>query len=355
MRFDASPAGNLSARQGDILAAIVELYLLHGEPVASQPIALRLGISSATVRNAMVDLSEAGYLDQPHTSAGRVPTAKAFRLHVEQLRGEDRLATAHLSEQSRSCIDSQLAGVAGTEAFLERTSRVLASLSSGVGVALAGAHGYDLLEHVHFQRLAQRKVLAVVVTRSGVVRDRVLPLSHDLSTPELEAAARYLNDNFRGWSIDLVRSELAHRAEQERSQYQQMVQAAEDLWSRTLPAEGTQTVYVEGVANLIGGDNDRVRLRDMLIALEAKERLVALLNAYVSIEPGTVRVIFDLETQAPEMHGLVLVAAPALLDGAHRGTVGVIGLQRMHYQNTINAVHYVAQLFTHMQQGGGPA
>ena len=338
----------LHARQRAILSAVIELYVQTGEPVASQAIANISGLSSATVRNTMAELADAGMLEQPHTSAGRVPTARAFRLHVEQIRGENRLAPSRLPEGSRAQIDTHLQGIAGAGAFLERTSQVLAALSSGVGVALATAQVGDLLEHVHFQRLAPRKVLAVVVTRSGAVRDRVLLLDRELTSSELEGASRYLNENFRGWSVERVRAELATRAERERSEYQRMLQSAEELWSRAVPDDRSseQTLYLEGVSNLLSGaDGDRARLREMLSALEAKERLVALLGAYVDSHERSVRVVFDMEERAPEMHGLVLVAAPAMIDGARRGTVGVIGTHRMHYENTINAVGYVAQLF----------
>ena len=345
----------LHARQRAILSAAIELYVQTGEPVASQAIASVSGLSSATVRNTMAELADAGMLEQPHTSAGRIPTARAFRLHVEQIRKENRLAPSLLPQRSRTQIDMHLMGIAGAESFFERTSQVLASLSSGVGVALASVHAGDLLEHVHFQRLAQRKVLAVVVTRSGAVRDRVLLLTSDLTTSDLENAARYLNENFRGWSIERVQAEIAMRAERERSEYQRMLQSAEELWSRAVPADRSQeqTLFVEGVSNLLGGaDGDRVRLREMLAALEAKEQLVTLLTAYVDSQDGSVRVVFNMGERAPEMQGLVLIAAPALRDGARRGTVGVIGTHRMHYENTINAVGYVAQLFA-MSLGDG--
>ncbi len=349
----------LHARQRAILAAAVELYVQTGEPVASQAIANTSGLSSATVRNTMAELADAGMLEQPHTSAGRIPTARAFRLHVEQIRGENRIAPRLLPQQSRTQIDSQLGGIAGAEAFLERTSQVLASLSSGVGVALATAHAGDVLEHVHFQRLAQRKVLAVVVTRSGAVRDRVLMLTNDLNTKDLEDASRYLNENFRGWSVERVRAEIAARAERERSEYQRMLQSAEELWRRAVPDGSTSegTLFVEGVSNLlVAADTDRGRLREMLAALEEKDRLVALLTAYVDSQDGTVRVVFNMEERAPQMQGLVLIAAPAVLDGTRLGTVGVIGTQRMHYENTINAVGYVAQLFAQsLGDGADPA
>ncbi len=344
----------LHARQRAILSAAIELYVQTGEPVASQAIANISGLSSATVRNTMVELADAGMLEQPHTSAGRIPTARAFRLHVEQIRGENRIAPRLLPERSRTQIDAHLLGVVGADAFFERTSQVLASLSSSVGVALATVHEGDLLEHVHFQRLAQRKVLAVVVTRSGAVRDRVLMLNSDLTLHDLENAARYLNENFRGWSVERVRAEIAARAERERHEYQRLLQSAEELWSRAVPDDRSQeqTLFVEGVSNLLSGaDTDRGRLREMLAALEAKERLVALLAAYVDSQEGSVRVIFNMEERAPEMQGLVLIAAPALIDGTRRGTVGVIGTQRMHYENTINAVGYVAHLLAQSLSG----
>lgn len=338
----------LHARQQAILAAAIELYVQTGEPVASQAIATVSGLSSATVRNVMAELADAGMLEQPHTSAGRIPTARAFRLHVEQIRGANRIAPRWLPVESRTQIDAQLQGLGGIGAFFERTPQVLAALSSGVGLALATAQPGDLLEHVHFQRLALKKVLAVVVTRSGAVRDRVLLLERDLSMSDLETASRYLNENFRGWDVERVRAEIAARAERERSEYQRLLQAAEELWSRAVPDDRSleQSVYVEGVSNLLGAaDKDGVRLREMLAALEAKERVVALLTAYVNSEERSVRVIFNMEECVPEMQGMVLVAAPAVVDGTVRGTVGVLATQRMHYENTINAVGYVAQMF----------
>ncbi len=352
-------AERVTARQRAILTAIVESYIETGEPVGSGTIA-RLqsgesaGLSSATVRNEMAELAEAGLLEQPHTSAGRVPTARAFRIYVEQLSGGARIDAARLSARSRMQIDSSFQGVAGTQAVLERTSHVLATLSSGVGVAIAAAADGDMLEHVHFSRLAPARVLAVVVTRSGLVRDRVLALDKDLTVRELEVAANFLNEHFRGWSVERVRAEIARLVERERSEYQRMLNSVQELWARAVPDGGvpSQTVYVDGVANLVGSQEDRERLREVLTALEAKQRLVELLNAYIDARQESVRVVFDLEEHAPEMSGLVLIAAPARMGGENRGTVGVIGTKRMHYENTMNAVSYIAQVFDRMLHPG---
>ena len=360
-------AERISARQRAILTAIVESYIETGEPVGSGTIAGTIarvqaggqggGLSPATVRNEMAELANEGLLEQPHTSAGRVPTARAFRMYVDQLAGGNeamgRVLGGH--RDLRSQIDSSFAGVSGTQAMLERTSHVLATVSSGVGVAVAMLDGGDTLEHVHFSRLGRGRVLAVVVTTSGLVRDRVLALDEtggDLTTAELEAASNFLNEHFRGWSIERVRAEIGRMVEQERSEYQRMLSSAEKLWAGAVPegGPGVRTVYVEGVANLLGNHavgnaEDVARLREVLAALEAKQRLVELLDAYIDARQESVRVIFDLEEQAPEMAGLVLIAAPARMAGDARGTVGVIGPKRIHYENTMNAVSYVAQVF----------
>jgi heat-inducible transcriptional repressor len=348
-------AYQMTTRQRQILTAIVESYISTGEPVSSGTIArmqtLGGAMSSATIRNEMADLADGGMLEQPHTSAGRIPSAEAFRMYVAQLHGGAAARLPGLSRaEVQSQIDTSFAGVAGAQALLARTSHVLATLSSGVGLAIGAIANADLLEHVHFSRLAAKRILAVLVTRSGMVRDRVLAIDRDLTIVELETAANFLNEHYRGWNIERVRAELARRIEHERTEYQQMISSAQELWAGTVPESGhaEQSVYVEGVANLVGLPEDRARLREMLSALEAKQRLVELLNAYIDTKQESVRVVFDLEEQAPEMAGLVLIAAPARVGGESVGTVGVIGPKRMHYENAMSAVSYVAQVFDRM-------
>jgi heat-inducible transcriptional repressor len=369
-------AERITARQRAILTAIVESYIETGEPVGSGTIAgtiarVRaggghgaLGLSSATVRNEMAELANEGLLEQPHTSAGRVPTARAFRMYVERLSGgsgarllggAQRLHMGSQRSHLESQIDTSFAGVTGTQAMLERTSHVLATVSSGVGVAVAMVSSGDTLEHVHFSRLAKGRVLAVVVTSSGLVRDRMLTMEADVTARELAVAANFLNEHFRGWSIERVRTEIGRLVEREQSEVQRLLTSVEELWAGAVPQGGasTQTVYVEGVANLlgargVGSAEDMARLREVLAALEAKQRLVELLDAYIDAKQESVRVIFDLEEHAPEMAGLVLIAAPARMAGDGHGTVGVIGPKRMHYENTMNAVSYIAQVFERM-------
>jgi heat-inducible transcriptional repressor len=382
------PDARVSPRERLVLTAIIELYIATGEPVASQAVARffadREGLSSATIRNVMASLGEAGLLEQPHTSAGRVPTASAFRYYVEQITqpetqmgrmaagasggslgampqgasqlGASPLASSPLgpsplSEARREQIEESFSGVTSTNDYLERTSHVLALLSSGLGVALASATAEQVLEHIHFSRLSTGRVLAVLVTQTGVVQDRVLTLDRELTHIELETAASYLNENFRGWHVERIRAEVARRVELEQAAYHQMLASVEELCRKGALAGGETgpAIFVDGMANLIAAEADRERLRQMLLALEAKQRLVELLTAYVDGRKQEVRVVVGLGLKglseaSQAMQDMVLIGAPARLGGANLGTVAVIAPTRIQYQEMIQAVSYIARL-----------
>jgi heat-inducible transcriptional repressor len=339
------PLGLPGGREREILTAIVETFIASGEPVGSRTIARasREGLSPATVRNVMADLADAGYLEQPHTSAGRVPTAEAYRYYVEQLSGE-----THLSKENQSIIQDTLTGVSDVQEFMERTSHVLSLISRGVGVTVASTGPRNALEHVYFSRLGDQKVLAVVVTRSGVVRDRVLRM--DIPQNDLDLAARYLNENFRGWTMEDMRAELARRIEAERGEYQQLMKSIERLYQQGALAsnEGSEdVVFVEGAANLVTGEKDRQRLQDMLRTLEEKEKVVKLLGAYLDTRTEAVRVVIGLDQDqaSSSLQNFVLIGAPARVGGEVRGSLAVIGPTRLDYQHTMSAVSYIARLF----------
>jgi len=357
------PETRISPRERVVLTAIIELYIATGEPVASQAVAHtfadREGLSSATVRNVMATLGEAGLLDQPHTSAGRVPTAAAFRYYVEQITQQGMQVggpagrgaqpgpmPAPLSEARRGQIEDSFAGVGSTNEYLQRTSHVLALISSGLGVALASSTAGQVLEHIHFSRLSAGRVLAVLVTQAGAVQDRVLSIERELTHIELETAARYLNENFRGWPIERIRAEVARRMEVEQEAYRAMLSSIEELCRRgALAGEGSgPAIFVDGMANLITAELDHERLRQMLLALEAKQRLVELLTAYVDGRQQEVRVVVGLDSTSPAMQDLVLIGAQARLGGTNLGTVAVIAPTRIQYQEMIQAVRYVARL-----------
>jgi heat-inducible transcriptional repressor len=333
---------NIGAREREILTAIVETFISTGEPVGSRTLARsnREGLSPASIRNVMADLSDAGFLEQPHTSAGRVPTTEAYRYYVEQISGNARLAP-----QEESMISDSLAGISDVQEFMERTSHVLSLISRNVGVAVATGGAKNALEHVYFSRLGDQKVLAVLVTRSGLVRDRVLRM--DLSQNDLDLAARYINENFRGWTMEAMRTELARRIEQERSEYDRLMHSIEQLYKQgALTGEqGGQAVFVEGAANLLSGEPDRQRLQEMLKTLEEKEKVVELLSVYLDVKQEAVRVVIGLDQAMPSMQNFVLIGAPARSGNDVMGSLAVIGPTRMDYQHTITAVSYIARLF----------
>jgi heat-inducible transcriptional repressor len=230
---------------------------------------------------------------------------------------------------------------------MERTSHVLSLISHGVGITVATSGPRNALEHVYFSRLADQKVLAVVVTRSGVVRDRVLRL--DIPQSDLDLAARYINENFRGWTMADMRAELARRLEQERSEYDRLMKSIEQLYQQGALAstDDTQAVYVEGAANLVTGHEDRQRLQEMLRTLEEKEKVVKLLGAYLDTRQEAVRVVIGLDEALPasNLQNFVLIGAPARVGGEVMGSLAVIGPTRLDYQHTMSAVSYIARLF----------
>ena len=342
-----TPSG-IGKREREILTAIVETYISTGEPVGSRTLARsnRENLSAASIRNVMADLADAGFLEQPHTSAGRVPTAHAYRFYVKQLTGEARLSPA-----DENLIQGTLQGTQDLQEFMERSSHVLSLISRGVGVTVSATPGQrNALEHVYFQRLADKKVLAVVVTRSGLVRDRVLRLEQDLSLADLEAAAAYINQNFRGWEMEALRGEIAKRLQQERSEYDRLMESVEQLCAQgALTTENTaQTVYVEGASNLVLTEQDKERLRQLLATLEEKQRVVDLLSAYLDARQEAVRVVVGLEDTMPHLNNFVLIGTPARVGDEVMGSLAVIGPTRMDYEHTITAVSYIARMFDHL-------
>jgi len=334
---------HIGSREREILTAIVETYISTGEPVGSRTLARenREGLSPASIRNVMADLVDAGLLEQPHTSAGRIPTSSAYRYYVENLTGKARLST-----ENEGMIQSSFRGITDVQEFMERTSHVLSLVSKNVGVAVTAAADRNALDHIYFSCLADQRVLAVVVTKSGVVRDRVLRVLREMSQAELDVAGRYINENFRGWSMEKVRGEIGQRIDQERGEADTITESLEQLYRQgALAAEPSAEVYVEGTSNLVVNEQDRQRLRELLRALEEKQRVAELLAAYVDARQEAVRVVIGLEEAVPEMRNFVLIGAPVRAGQEVVGSLAVIGPTRMEYEHTITAVSYIARLF----------
>jgi heat-inducible transcriptional repressor len=339
--MDRTP--HLGSRHREILTAIVESYISTGEPVGSRTLAQRNSenLSAATIRNVMADLSDAGLLEQPHTSAGRIPTPAAYRFFVNQLTGASRL-----SAEDENMIRGELRGIADVQEFMERTSHVLSLVSRGVGITVAAAGPLNALDHVYFSRLGDKKVLAVVVSKAGIVRDRVLRMQEDLSQADLDLAARYVNDNFRGWTLESLRTEIARQIEQQRSEYDRILRSVEQLYRQgALQTGNAASVYLEGVPNLVAKEQDSARLQQVLRVLEEKERIADLLNAYLETQQEAVRVVIGLDKTSPDLRNFVLIGTPVRVGDEIMGSMAVIGPTRIDYESTITAVSYIARLF----------
>ena len=187
----------------------------------------------------------------------------------------------------------------------------------------------------------------MVVMSNGLVRDRVLRLTDDLTVNDLEVAANYINQNFRGWEMDDVRTEIARRVQQERAELDRLMRSIQELYTQgALATEAApQTVFVEGASNLVVDEQDKDRLRQMLATLEEKQRIVNLLSAYLDARQEAVRVVVGLEEAVPHLNNFVLIGAPARVGDEVMGSLAVIGPTRMDYEHTITAVSYIARMF----------
>ncbi len=343
------------ARGQAVLAAIIKEHLRTGEPVASRSIAGCFaggaGWSPATIRNVMAELEERGLVEQPHTSAGRVPTDKGYRFYVDHMVGEARLSRADLA-----AIDRTL-GLGGAEAgaqparLMERVSHLLSELSENVGIVVSPPVADSRLEHVEFLQLGDGRVLVVLVFASNVVQNKIIRVDEPLTQGELEQAARYLNTEFSGRSLQAIRAEVLAMMREEKALYDRLLRNAVLLFERSVGGDETETgdVYIDGASNILAKPDfsDVERLRELFRTFEAKSRLVKILNECIAREPvfGDVHVVIGREHSAPSMQSCALITATYRLgEGGVAGTLGVVGPMRIEYARTIAVVNYIARL-----------
>ena len=333
----------LSERSRRLLATLVREYIDSGEPVSSQVLARQsgLGVSSATVRNILAQLEELGYVHQPHTSAGRVPTDRGYRVFVDLLLESRKPARAPLS------VEHQLRQQAGRSPLIEdllvSVTHLVSRAGRHVGFALSDTHG-AVLQRIEFVPLGTRRVLVVVVSRGNQVTQKVIDSAEDVSPGDLSQAANYLNTEFSGLELFNVREAVLARLQQERTLYDQLLSRALRLAQQTLEELPAQPAfYVEGLASLFedaGEIFSRATLRSLLQMMEEKERLVRLLNEYID-GPG-LTVVIGTEHSAPDLRPFSLIAS-TVVDGNTTRTVGVIGPTRMHYSRAIALVDGTTQ------------
>jgi heat-inducible transcriptional repressor len=334
---------DLSDRSRWLLATLVREYIETGEPVASQVLAREsgLGVSSATVRNALAQLEAAGYVHQPHTSAGRVPTDRGYRVFVDLLL-ESRKPTrppVHVEHQLR-----QQAGQSPLiDGLLASVSHVVSRAARNVSFALAGPDA-AVLQRIEFVALGGSRVLVVVISRGDQLTQKVVDLGEEMRPEDLVQAANYLNTEFAGLPLLEVRAAVLARLQQERTLYDQLLNRALRLAQSTLvDLPQPRVFHVEGAASLLDDGAEGVSLRTLaalLEMMEEKERLVHLLDQCID-GPG-LTVVIGAEHASPDLRPFSLVASTTVEAGAIR-TVGVIGPMRMHYSRAIALVDGATQ------------
>jgi heat-inducible transcriptional repressor len=345
----------LSERSRSILAALVGEYVETGEPVSSATLASRagFGLSSATVRNVLASLEEQGYVYQPHTSAGRVPTDLGYRFYVNILLETRRPGRS-------AAIEAQVLAQAGSppliDAALTTASHVVAAASHHVGFAVAPASDDAAFQRVDFVPLSETKVLVVVVMRGGQVSNKVVDIGERLGSLDLHQAANYLNEEFAGLPLSRVRIAVVERLTEARTLYDALLSRALRLAESTFAGLAEpQLLFIEGAATLVeetaeGGRVSLPTLRTLLKMIEEKHRLVRLLTEYME-GPG-LTVIIGTEHISPDLREFSLVTT-TYTDGDRRGAIGVLGPTRMKYSRAISVVDSAGRAVTRLLQQGG--
>ena len=336
--------GALNPREQEILQSIVRAYIQTGEPVSSRVIASRPSqpLSPASIRNVMAALADEGYLSQPHTSAGRVPTEKAFRCYARLI------TTRPLGAADTERLRAELIEEHSVEGRLERSSRILTEWTLNVGIAAAIPATDQSLDHIELLALADRRVLMVVVTSDQMVHNRVVMMDELASQDELNSIRNYVNHQFSGWMLGEARQELLRRFEEERAAYDAILRRLTVLCQKgLLKVDQGPEVHMEGASNLVGIDLHltRERMRDLLHALEEKKRLIELLDRFLEQPAGEVGVHVGLGEAHPAMKELALIGMAFPLPSGMMARVAVLGPMRMHYEKAISAVLHIGRAF----------
>jgi heat-inducible transcriptional repressor len=291
----------------------------------------------------LADLEDGGFLYQPHTSAGRVPTAAAYRFFAQEIATQ-----ATLSVEDKEWIRREFSGATSRVEITERAGHVLAEVSNGLGIVVSPPLGRTVLEHARIWLLPDGRVVVVLISPGGVTRDKVMRPPRIFSQQELDATAEFLNRQYSGWTLDGIVLYFHGTAATESERYEGLLRGALALCDPVILGDETSSqLHVEGTAQIVGAPefSNQGQLRELLSAIEEKHRLVTVLNACIdSTEPVLVQIGVKEISQAGDNLALIS-AAYTRVDGV-QGSLGVLGPTRMRYERAINAVAYVAQIFS---------
>ncbi len=339
-------AEDLNERGRKILEAIIEDYIVSAEPVGSRAMTRRhpLSLSPATVRNVMADLEEMGYIISPHTSSGRVPTEKGYRFYVDSL-----LQTRHLSREEQLQIEQhyRLKSLR-VEDLLQEAGKALSAISNYTGLVMAPRFTATIFRHIEFIRLSQGRILAVFVTRSGLVQNKLIEHDNDLSHAELEQIGNYLTRTLGGLTIQQVRAHIVSEMGQEKALYDKLLQRALRLSQEALSDEPGNQIFIEGTTNILDQPEfaDVDRMKRLFRAFEQKSQLVELLDR--AQQARGVQIFIGSESEYSDIEGCSLVTAAYSNRRGTLGTLGVIGPSRMPYAMVIPIVDYTARLVSQL-------
>lgn len=339
-------AAKLTDRGQKILEAIIEEYIATAQPVGSKALTQNQGIklSPASVRNVMAELEDLGYLVSPHTSAGRIPTEKGYRFYVDTIL---RVSEMDRRQQDRIELQYRQQGLQMTD-MLREASRTLSSISHYTGLVMIPRLKATIFRHIEFVKLSPRLILAVFVTQSGMVQNKLVEVDEDLSPRELEKITNYLNQTMTGLSIQDVRTRIITEMAQEKALYDQLMRRAFTLSSAALVDESNGDVIIEGTSRFLEQPefSDLDCMKRIVQTFEQKSALVELLDR--GLETKGVQVIIGSETEHTELSDCSLITAAYSGKRGTLGTLGVIGPNRMPYATIIPIVDYTASLISRL-------
>lgn len=332
----------LDERSRDVLRTVIHLHVSTGEPVGSESLSRAMGrtLSSATLRNIMADLERAGYLEHPHTSAGRMPTDEGYRFYVDSLMSHRPLPPRELA-----VIDSELRPRdAPPGRVIENASHILSRLSRNVGFVVATDLTQASFRHIDLVRLGYPRILVVMVSRTGLVTNKVIEVEEDLSQDQLQTCQGYLNAHFAGLTLTAIRARLLELMCEEKALYDSLLKQVLSVGSQAFADESEETsFYLDGTANMLEQPEfeDVSRMRTVFRAFEEKSRLVKILNACLQGEG--VRIVIGHEIPDPALTDLSLVTSFCPVEGDAGWAVGVLGPSRMEYSRVISLVEHMAR------------
>jgi heat-inducible transcriptional repressor len=348
------------ARGQIILSAIISEHLLTGEPIGSKILAEKFvnsaGWSSATIRNIMSELEESGFVEQPHTSAGRIPTDKGYRFYVDNLLGILSLSGSDLTIINHELGLNELEISDSPIHLMEKTSQLLSALSQNVGIVISPNLANDCLQHIQFVNLSDKRILVVLVSAPNIVHNKIIRLEDALTQDELDRTSRYINAEFSGKSLAVIRTEILRLMHEEKALFDKLLQTAIILCSQSIESEKDSLgeIYIDGTSNILSKPDfsNFEKLRQLLRTIEEKSRLMQILNECLGRDfpqKGNVQIVIGSENFSASLQDCTLITAPYRIgNGETIGTLSVLGPTRIEYARMIALVSYVSKILERM-------